>query len=282
MKITLTEMDQIHGIQIGIFKEVIRVCQQLGLEYYMVHGSLLGTVMTGRFMPLDDDIDIAMPRSDFNKLIKEGPNQISNQYFIQYHTTDPQYPMAFAKVRDNSTTYVVDTVRHLDINHGIYIDIFPIDFHEENRIKNSIYSIIKRVLNWRISANFYFETKSIKHQILFTLATALCPSWEKAMQWRNQLNQVVRHSSKVTITGGKSSEVGIDTHIFNDAEIMCFEGINVKVPSGYVQYLKTIYGDYKNRTLLENKEHDDFHVEINAVVLDFEKSYDLYRKETSI
>ena len=98
MIISKIQMDEMHAIQLEILKNVISICEKLELHYFLVHGSLLGAIKTGRFMPLDDDIDLAMPRADYERLVEEGSRLIDKQYFIQCSKTDKGYPLAFAKI----------------------------------------------------------------------------------------------------------------------------------------------------------------------------------------
>ena len=69
MNLTLEKMNSINKVQLDIFKTFVKVCEVLNLKYYMVHGSLLGAVRYNGFFPFDDDIDVAMPRRDYELLI---------------------------------------------------------------------------------------------------------------------------------------------------------------------------------------------------------------------
>ena len=83
MKLTYEQVRAMNDIQLDILREFIAICNKLDLQYFMVHGSLLGALTRGAFYPYDDDIDIARPRKDYNTLMEKGPNLISNEYFIQ-------------------------------------------------------------------------------------------------------------------------------------------------------------------------------------------------------
>lgn len=268
-------MNKMHEIQLNIFKEVIEVCNKLGITYYMVHGSLLGTVLHGKFMPMDDDIDIAMFRKDFERFIIEGSQIINERYFIQYQDTDKDYPLSFAKVRDNNTTYVADKLQNIKMNHGIFIDVFPIDYYEEETTK--VY-LKKKILNTRISSRYWKEDCKNKIKLKQLMACIIYPFWRVAIAKRNAMNRDLEKKNKIQITGGKKEEVGIDEELFSKYETKMFEGILVNIPIGYSRYLELIYGDYRCRTLLEDKEHDQKNVEINAIVFDLNQSYTNYLK----
>lgn len=274
MIITQKQMDEIHSIQLSIFKNVINVCNQLDLTYFMVHGSLLGTVMQGKFIPLDDDIDIAMPRKDYERFLQEGPKLIDSRYFIQSDKSEKIYPMEFAKVRDNNTTYVVENIRHININHGIYIDIFPIDYSLESKWSKLKY----KILNYRISCIYKTPSLTIFSKAKRLILRILLPSLKCAISRRNALIKSGSKGDSVHMTGGKGSELSMPATWFSDVKNMTFEGLTVCVPTEYDKYLSHIYGNYKNRTLVEDKAVGENCVKINACTLDIEKPFTNYLK----
>ena len=121
MNINKKQMDEINNVQLKIFKEFVSVCKKLNLRYYLVHGSLLGAVKYNGFFPYDDDIDVAMPRKDYEIFIREGQNFLSNNLFVQSNLSEKDYPLVFAKVRDSKTCFIQPLIKNLNINKGIYI-----------------------------------------------------------------------------------------------------------------------------------------------------------------
>lgn len=277
MIISKEEMDAMHSMQLDIFKDVVHVCETLGLRYFMVHGSLLGTVRTGKFIPLDDDIDISMPRADYERFIEEGSQVINKRYFIQCNRTDVNYPLEFAKVRDSETTYIAESCRNIDMHHGVFIDVFPIDFVEDNTLARKVMRILKKFLCVRIGCVLCLEKLSLKSKVLRCLSRILLPSWKKAVEYNERMNKRVKCGRNVCLTGGKPTEVIVPSEWFSAEDFAEFEGIQCAIPVKWKEYLTLIYGDYSTRTLLETKEHDENSVEINACVLDLGKSYKDYR-----
>ena len=273
MVITQEQMNEMHSIQLEIFKNVIMVCKELNLTYFMVHGSLLGALRLNGFVPLDDDIDIAMPREDYDKLIKYGNDIIDKKYFIQSSRTDKNYPLDFAKVRDNDTTYVAELFRKIDMNHGFFIDVFPIDYCRESVFFKKIDEFRLKLLNIRVAKRYAFKKISFKTKIKQAIACVFYPNWHRAIEKRERINSSVKKSSFVRLTGGKPAESCVPANWFDRETAMTFEQIVTTVPMEYDKYLTQIYGDYKNRTLLETKQHDENSFEINASVLDLRKSF---------
>jgi len=271
MKIALEEINKVNQVQINILREVSRVCDQLNISYFMVHGSLLGTIRSESFIPYDDDIDIAIPREQYEKFLIEAPAIIDSNFFVQTDVTDKNYPLEFAKVRDNRTTYVVNSVRNINMNHGIYIDVFPIDF----ACNNMWNKFQEKILNMRIGCVYYNDRTSVCLKLKQVISKILCPSFKYAIHKRKKLRRYASKSAMVSITGGKLCEKEMPAEWFSKCEKRYFEGICVPVPIEYDAYLTHIYGDYKTRTLVEDKMIND-KVEINACFVDIEKPYTYY------
>ena len=121
------DLNELKRIELEMLKTFIKICKKHNFMYFLVGGTCLGSVRHGGFIPWDDDIDVGMPRSDYNKFIKIASEELPGNMFLQTFFTDEQYPCAFAKIRNNDTTFIEKGLRKSNINHGIYIDIFPLD-----------------------------------------------------------------------------------------------------------------------------------------------------------
>ena len=113
-------------VLLDLFIKFDEVCKKHNLHYYMIGGTLLGAVRHKGFIPWDDDIDLGMPRDDYEKFIKLQ-NEFSSPYFLQTPYTDPGYGYSFAKIRNSNTTGVVELFMYQKFNHGIWISVFPLD-----------------------------------------------------------------------------------------------------------------------------------------------------------
>ena len=96
MLIDQNTMDMIHNIQLEMLKELIRVMNLLRIKYYFVHGSLLGAIRDNDFIAEDDDIDIAIFREDYNRLMYHGQAMMAPQFFLQNSAND-RFPLSFGK-----------------------------------------------------------------------------------------------------------------------------------------------------------------------------------------
>lgn len=131
-----------------ILLAIDKVCKVHGLRYYLAAGTMLGAVRHRGFIPWDDDVDIAMPRKDYDLLMQHGREWLPEPYEALFAERDPEYPSDFAKVVDSSTT-LVERAHHSYVG-GIYVDVFPIDGMTPNWLKQRIhfarYSFYKKII----------------------------------------------------------------------------------------------------------------------------------------
>ena len=268
MIISPTTMEQLHEIQLEMLKELIRVMDELNIKYYFVHGSLLGAIRDNDFILEDDDIDIAIFREDYNKLIKYGQTLISSEFFIQNSVTD-EYPLPFAKVRKFNTTFRQPILGNCKCNQGVYIDIFPIDYEASG----FMFKIKNKLLNANISHVLCGISSSIKTKLIYILSKLYCYRYDMALLKREVLYSSTKKSDFVCIYGGKASERHMPAKWFDETIDAKFRDISVKCPANYKDYLARIYGaDYINHNPASDR-FDNTGIEISADVLDFEKSY---------
>ena len=121
---------EIKKIQLGALKYVKEICQKNNIDYYLMSGTLLGAVKYKGYIPWDDDIDIALKRKDYLKLIKLINDDNSDDYKILsiYNTKDYYY--LFAKLVSKKTKLIENAKEIKEM--GVYIDIFPLDYYNDN------------------------------------------------------------------------------------------------------------------------------------------------------
>ena len=182
----------------NMFKWFDSFCRDNNLIYYAVGGTLLGAVRHEGFIPWDDDIDVGMPRKDYELLTTKMGTEIQDHYILEtVHSMDKSYCYTFSKLYDTNTT-LVENVRS-KLKRGIYIDVFPIDgigkgnepdleWYHKIKLKKSFYlsritgirkgrSAIKNlsVLFSRLIPNLIINDKKLRekidqiHRILFVI-----------------------------------------------------------------------------------------------------------------
>ena len=133
-----TEMKQVWAIELDLLSELDRVCNKHDIKYCADGGTLLGAVRHKGFIPWDNDLDIAMLRSEFEKLNKVASTEFKAPYFWQTEETDPGSARGHAQLRNSDTTAIIkaeyDHQKNNNFNQGIFIDIFPFDTVIDDKI----------------------------------------------------------------------------------------------------------------------------------------------------
>ena len=133
MEPTEKQLEKLKRIELNILQEYIKACEILGLNYCLIGGTLLGAIRHKGFIPWDDDIDVAMPRKDYEVFIREAQKVLPNNLFVQSFLSDSHLPYNFCKVRDNNTTFIETATQKRKIHHGVFIDVFPLDNYPEDK-----------------------------------------------------------------------------------------------------------------------------------------------------
>ena len=160
-------LKKLHEVEVEILDEFVRICKKQKLQYFLYYGTLLGAVRHNGFIPWDDDLDVAMPREDYEKFIKMAKEELNDNFYIDNKDTNDEYYLNFTKLRKKNTIFEQDFQVNYDGPKGIWIDIFPID---ESKKENSIKLQIQQKLNYIIysichyKSGFFFIKKIINNK----------------------------------------------------------------------------------------------------------------------
>ena len=266
-------MTDLQECELRLLEIALRVIEENKFNYFLVCGSALGAAKYRGFIPWDDDIDIALPRKDYEKFIK-----IFNQYCfenveLQNYRFDSSVPFFYSKLRDCKTTYIEKTVVNIDMNHGIFIDIFPLDGYPANRIEALGFEIKKKCI-WRLISSVFKREQRWKNIILYPLRYIVQKNLNKIIsRYENLISKYHIEGSDFICNYG-NSHLAIEYAprwqygIGMDAE---FEGLQVRIPENYDAYLTQKYGDW--RADLPENERIGHHY---YTICDCNKSYKEY------
>lgn len=269
------EIAKIKQIEIALLDDFVRVCNELHLVYFLCAGTLLGAIRHQGFIPWDDDIDVQMPRKDYEIFAKEGQKLLKKNFVLESVYSHHECYDNFMKIRDANTTFVENTTRNFDLPHGVYIDIFAIDPlpDEERKRKRYSYKIElykSRVLN-KVCKSQYLPKRSIKGK-LFTLYSFIASGFisaRRAVIKRDQF--ILSHqdmSSTYLIVESKTTRL-YKKEIFADTSDVTFEGKLYKGPKLCKEYLMVQYGpNYMELPPMEKRHPHHY-----CCILDLEKPY---------
>lgn len=114
-------------VELGILKDIDRVCREYGITYWLDSGSVLGAKRHGGFIPWDDDIDLGMPRADYERFLDVAPAALGPRYCVSDPHINEHQAALFAKVMLAGTRFATDETQEAEFEQGIFVDVFPYD-----------------------------------------------------------------------------------------------------------------------------------------------------------
>ena len=124
---TQEELRRLWRIEMEIYEAMAGICESHGLRYYAGYGTALGAVRHGGFIPWDDDMDVCLPRKDYEAFIRYAPKELPEKMEVLGTGITEGYVLPYIKIHNRRTVFVEETDQNLKYPTGIYVDIFPID-----------------------------------------------------------------------------------------------------------------------------------------------------------
>lgn len=250
-------MNRLQETEFDLLKTFIAICDKLNLKYYLVCGTALGAVKYGGFIPWDDDVDVALCRDDYKIFCEKAQQLFPEGVFLQTYETDRRYPCIFAKLRNSNTTYIEKTCKNISMNHGVYIDIFPLDgYPEKAKLQKRLER--KKFLYKLLVSSVYESNCSFKVKVLrkfFRMFGVHKRTHLILAKYENLISSYPTEDSRIWCNHGNWQEKleYAPKEQYGIGASMRFEGIDVCVPELYDEYLTQKYGEWKADLPKENQ-----------------------------
>lgn len=240
-------IEQVWKIELDILRVLHNVCVENGLKYTLAYGTLIGAIRHGGFIPWDDDIDIMMPRKDYNTLLKIWKDVAPPDYIIQDYNTDEDYTNNFAKVRKNNTTFLqFEEEKTKKYHKGIFIDIFPGDKVASGKLNRSI-QYFAFAVNLLYSRGYPSGASGIQGAFERLLLSAKKENYKKIRQQAEKImcrwndNEMSDFVFPCTIT---CCSHYYPADMFKNLSTISFCGKEFYITKNYDRVLRIEYGDY--------------------------------------
>lgn len=266
------QIKQVWQVEQEILDVIHEVCTKHNLRYTLAYGTLLGAVRHRGFIPWDDDIDLIMPRDDYEKLLSIWNSCAPEGYILQNIRTNPDYTNTFSKVRKNHTTFLQDEAETAKLYHkGIFVDIFPADHVADKKLSNTA-QYIACAVNLLFTRGYKSGSGGIIgifESILLALPKRIRPTvrkWSENIirKWNN--NDQLQWFVPSTIEFARHY---YPANLFDNMKTIGFCEKNYSCVSDPDSFLRADYGDYMQ--LPPEGERVWKH---HPIIIDFEHNYE--------
>lgn len=268
--------------ELDMVKLFCDICEKHGLRYMASGGTLLGAIRHGGFIPWDDDIDLMMPRADYERFLSVAPGELPPHYALICNRTEKKYPNGHAQIRDDRTTCL--TGRAFDDlragkNCGVFIDVFPYDDVPDEpaarkKIERKI-RFIKRMCEYRIfrSDSTNVLKRFVKGAVsgVYFLFRSLEGEIERIHRLSARLAGQTHTVAFISFAPGYERNVW-EKSLFDETELRPFEDMRLPVPKRYDEALTVEFGDYMK--LPDDLTCGSMH---GQCYFDLDRSYTAYR-----
>ena len=270
-----TETRKLQTVGLEMIKYFDVLCRENQLTYFLCGGCCIGAVRNKGFIPWDDDVDVFMPREDYERLKKVWTD--SAKYSIQFETLNTHTANQFVTIHDNETTFIETYKKDLDINHGMKLDVLPLDGCPQG---------VKRRLQklWALAYALFIVGKAPENHgkgvyRLGKLLLSVVPSQTlRSRIWQLCETQMSKYPISACpyvtelCSGPRYLQMEYPAEVFSKQKYVPFEDTFLPIPIGYDTYLTMAFGDYMTPPPPSQRVcHHEYEC------LDAEHSYRVYR-----
>lgn len=248
-----SKLKSIWNTELDLTVRFLELCKKYNIKTFSFAGTMLGAIRHKGFIPWDDDVDFALLRPDYEKLLAVAEKEFKYPYFFQTALNDRDFFFGYARLRNSETTGLIKGNISKDYNNGIYIDIFCLDgiVDDEKLLKKQF---DKRDFFQRMASVYNYKIKNDKSDFihkLYRCTMKLLSRFKSYEYW------VSEYDKTLSMYNSSAENFGMVTHPRNfikkyfakkedlDELIeMDFETIKIPVPKNYDVILRNMYGNY--------------------------------------
>lgn len=255
------EPEVLHRLQeeiLSILDDFIRICEDYHLEYFGIAGTGIGAIRHHGFIPWDDDIDIAMPRKDFEKLIKIVEKKMSDRYLILNAGNDPNYPLMTTRLVKRGTVFVEEVMKDVDCPFGIFLDLYVLDNVADNPILYQLQSwtawFWSKLLILRSIPRPTLQQRGLKAGLIWTVCglvhngmkiLRISPEWLRDCCEAECRRYNKKKTNRMAFLPDTSPYWNVvDKRYYHPLKQLDFEGRRMNFPGNIEEMLTRMYGDY--------------------------------------
>ncbi|MGV3310841.1 LicD family protein [Streptococcus suis] len=277
-KLTPETLRQLQMKTLEMSKYFVEFCKRHDITCYFCGGGCIGAIRHRGFIPWDDDLDFFIPRPDYERLKKLWIEEEHDSLELIFPSEDYNDHNIFMTLRDKDTTQIKPYQQSLDINHGVAIDIFPIDGAPSSKVKRSFqlfWALVYQIYCAQLVPTNYGKLVTYMGKILLKLVpskTIKYQIWHFAEQQMSKYHFDDCDIITELCAGPRYMRNLYPKKAFEDSIFVEFEGAEMPIPKGYDVYLRIAFGNYM--TLPPTEQQQSHH---DAIFLDLNKSYIHYK-----
>lgn len=262
-------LHKVQRLELEILKDFMSVCDEYDLKYFGLAGTGIGAIRHQGFIPWDDDIDIALPRKDFDRFLELVQQKFPEKYEVLNTKTNVNYPLMTTRLVLKGTKFREYALKNIDCDFGIFLDLYPFDnlCDDEKQFKKQ-------------ARNAWFWSKililrSVPHPVLgfkgfrAHLVQFICACVHYSMRilhinkfwiYKKCLNACTKYNHQPTKRIGFLCDTNPYSNMFDLDDLyplkkLKFEDIELNFPKSLDKHLEYTFGDYMQLPPVEKRKN---------------------------